>query len=107
MFDFEEVFFFRLQQVTDNMECFCFDIDWDFIFLGPAILDVSLLDVEVEFKLVLFRTAERNIDLVFVELLDYKFSRTQRELSLFSLVGDQRYFHRDLGGVLNLNLPCQ
>jgi len=107
VFEVEEVFFFRVQQVPDNMECFCFDIDWDFIFLSPAILDVSLLDVEVEFKLVLFRTAERNIHLVFVELLDYKFSRTQRELSLFSLIRDQRYFHRYLGGVLNLNLPCQ
>ena len=70
------------------MECFCFDIDWDFIFLSPVILDVSLLDNENELKLVLIRTAERNIHLVFVELLAYKFSLTQRELSLFSLVRD-------------------
>ena len=78
------------------LECFCFDVDCDFVFLSLVILEVSLLDVESEFKLVLFSFAERNIDLVYVELLDYKFSRTQREMGLFSLVRDQRYFHRNL-----------
>lgn len=107
MLEVEEVLLFRLQQVPHDVECFRFDVDRDFVLLGPAVLDVSLLDVEVEFEFVLFRAAECDVYLVFVELLDNEFSCTQCELRLFGLAWDQGYLHRDLGRVLDLDLPRQ
>ena len=96
-----------LYEVPNNVECFGFDADRYFIFVGTTFFNICLLNAEIELIFVLSRAVEcYNYDIFIIPLYN-EFNFTQFKFSFLRIDVSKINFEWNLARGFNFDLSGQ